>query len=71
MKENEYNIKFKKVSENEIVVSAKNKKEAMSKVRELFNSDLKDIDINNITKYYYVIEINNKEMLVKVNNGKI
>ena len=43
----------------------------MSKARELFNSDLKDIDINNITKYYYVIEINNKEMLVKVNNGKI
>ena len=43
----------------------------MEKARELFNSDLKDIDINNITKYYYVIEINNKEMLVKVNNGKI
>ena len=61
MKEKEYNIKFKKVSENEIVVSAKNKKEAMEKARELFNSDLKDIDINNITKYYYVIEINNKE----------
>lgn len=71
MKEKEYNIKFKKVSENEIVVSAKNKKDAMNKTRELFNSDLKDIDINNITKYYYVIEINNKEMLVKVNNGKI
>lgn len=71
MKEKEYNIKFKKVSENEIVVSAKNKKDAMNKASELFNSDLKDIDINNITKYYYVIEINNKEMLVKVNNGKI
>ena len=71
MKEKEYNIKFKKVSENEIVVSAKTKKAAMEKARELFNSDLKDIDINNITKYYYVIEINNKEMLVKVNNGKI
>lgn len=71
MKEKEYNIKFKKVSENEIGVSAKNKKDAMNKARELFNSDLKDIDINNITKYYYVIEINNKEMLVKVNNGKI
>lgn len=71
MKEKEYNIKFKKVSENEIVVSAKNKNDAMNKARELFNSDLKDIDINNITKYYYVIEINNKEMLVKVNNGKI
>ena len=43
----------------------------MNKAMELFNSYLKDIDINNITKYYYVIEINNKEMLVKVNNGKI
>ena len=71
MKEKEYNIKFKKVSENEIVVSAKNKKDAMNIARELFNSDLKDINVNNITKYYYVIEINNKEMLVKVNNGKI
>lgn len=46
-------------------------KDAMSKARELFNFDLKDIDINNITKYYFMIEINNKEMLVKVNNGKI
>lgn len=71
MKEKEYNIKFKKVSENEMIVSAKNKKDAMNIARELFNSDLKDIDVNNITKYYYVIEINNKEMLVKVNNGKI
>lgn len=71
MKEKEYNIKFKKVSENEIVVNAKNKKDAMSKARDLFNSDLKDIDINNITKYYYIIEINDTEMLVKVNNEKI
>ena len=60
MKEKEYNIKFKKVSENEMIVSAKNKKDAMNIARELFNSDLKDIDVNNITKYYYVIEINNK-----------
>ena len=49
MKKKENNIKFKKVSENEIVVSAKNKKDAMNKARELFNSDLKDIDINNIS----------------------
>ena len=41
------------------------------KAIELFNSNLMDIDINNITIYYYVIEINNKEMLVKVNNRKI
>ena len=33
MKEKEYNIKFKKVSENEIVVSAKNKKDAMNILR--------------------------------------
>lgn len=71
MKEKEFNIKFKKVSENEIVISAKNRKEALEKAKELFNSDLKDIDITNLTKYYYVIEVNNKEMLVKVNNGKI
>ncbi len=38
---------------------------------ELFNSDLNGIDINNIIRYYYVIEINNKEMLVMVNNEKI
>ena len=43
----------------------------MSKARELFNSDLKGIDINNITEYYYVIKINNKKKLVKINNGKI
>lgn len=61
----EFNIKFKSVSENEISVSAKNRKEALEKAKELFNSDLKDADITNITKYYYVIEINNKEMLVK------
>lgn len=71
MKEKEFNIKFKKVSENEMTINAKSKKEAFNKARELFSSDLKDIDINNITKYYYIIEINNKEMLVKVRNGKI
>ena len=54
MKEKEYNIKFKKVSENEIVVSAKNKKDAMNKARELFNSDLKDIDINNISDHLHL-----------------
>ena len=32
MKEKEYNIKFKKVSENEIVVSVKNKKKADKKI---------------------------------------
>ena len=42
---------------NQLSISGKNKKDVMSKARELFNSDLKDIDINNIAKYYYVIEI--------------
>ena len=41
------------------------------KAIELFNFNLMDIDINNITIYYCVIEINNKEILVKVNNRKI
>jgi len=61
----EFSVKFKSVSENEISVSANNRNEAMEKAKELFNTDLKDIDINTITKYYYIIEINNKEMLVK------
>lgn len=64
MKEKEFNVKFKTVSENEIIVSAKNKHEALNKAKELFDSDLKDINIHTITKYYYVIEINNSEMLV-------
>ena len=42
-----------------MTINAKSKKEAFNKARELFSSDLKDIDINN------------KEMLVKVRNGKI
>ncbi len=66
MKEKEFNVKFKTVSENEIVVYAKNRKEALDKAKELFNSELKDTDIHNITKYYYVLEINNKDMLIVV-----
>lgn len=61
----EFNVKFKTVSENEIQVEAKNRHEALEKAKELFDTDLKDIEINNITKYYYVIEVNNMEMLVK------
>lgn len=67
----EFNIKFKKVSENEMIVNAKNRKEAFEKAKELFNTDLQDINITNITKYYHIIEINDKKMLIKVNNGKI
>lgn len=66
MKEKEFNVKFKTVSENEIVVYAKNRKEALDKAKELFNSELKDTDIHNITKYYYILEINNKDMLIFV-----
>lgn len=36
MKEKEYNIKFKKVSENEIVESAKNKNDAMNMKSETY-----------------------------------
>ena len=66
MKEKEFNVKFKTVSENEITVYAKNRKEALDKAKELFNSELKDTDIHNITKYYYVLGINNKDMLIVV-----
>ena len=66
MKEKEFNVKFKTVSENEITVYAKNRKEALDKAKELFNSELKDTDIHKITKYYYVLEINNKDMLIVV-----
>lgn len=65
----EFNIKFKDVRENEISVTAKNRTEALEKAKELFNSDLKDKDRTTITQYYYVIEINNKEMLVKKKIG--
>lgn len=67
--EKEYNVKFKSVSENEISITAKNRAEALKKAKMLFNTDLKDISISTITKYYYVIEINNMEKLVKIKNG--
>ena len=34
MKEKEFNVKFKTVSENEITVYAKNRKEALDKAKE-------------------------------------
>ena len=66
MKEKEFNVKFKTVSENEMTVYEKNRKEALDKAKELFNSELKNTDIHSITKYYYVLEINNKDMLIVV-----
>lgn len=65
----EFNVKFKDVKENKIAVSAENIDEALEKAKELFNSDLKDKKITPHTKYYYVIEIDNKEMLVIKKRG--
>lgn len=64
-----FNVKFKDVRENEIEVTAENRNDALEKAKELFRSDLKDKEITPLTRYYYVVEINNKEMLVKKKIG--
>lgn len=61
-----FDIRFKVVSENSISIPAKNKAEAILKAKELLkNSNFKDLDISNITKHYYVIELNNKTIYKK------
>ncbi len=62
-----FNVKFKKVMENEITISAENREELFSKIFELYEeSSLKDEQIPNQTKNYYLIEVNN-EILHKEN----
>ena len=62
-----FNVKFKKVMENEITISAENREELYSKIFELYEeSSLKDEQIPNQTKNYYLIEVNN-EVLHKEN----
>jgi len=65
MKEKEFIIKYKKVQENEFSVKSENKKQALEIAKELFESDLKDKEIDNITEFYYIIAINDKDMLIK------
>lgn len=62
-----FNVKFKKVMENEITISAENREELFSKIFELYEeSSLKDEQIPNQTKNYYLIEVDN-EILHKEN----
>lgn len=62
-----FNVKFKKVMENEITISAENREELFSKIFELYEeSSLKDEQIPCQTKNYYLIEVDN-EILHKEN----
>lgn len=60
-----YDIKFQTVSENIITIAAESKKEAFEKAKELFNSTFKDTEIRNITKYYYVVDLNDDTVIVQ------
>jgi len=60
-----YDIKFKTVSKNIITISAENKQEAFEKAKELFNSSFKNAEIRNITKYYYVVDLDDDTVIVQ------
>ncbi|MDO5569794.1 MAG: hypothetical protein Q4G04_06840 [bacterium] len=56
-----YNIRFKKIMENVISIPAKNKKEAMEMAKDLLRTSIiKDVEINNITKHYVILEFERK-----------
>lgn len=56
-----YKVKFKKVMENEITISAKDRQELSNKIIELYKeSNFKDKNISNQTKHYYLIEVDNE-----------
>ena len=65
MKEKEYDIKFKVISENIITIKSKSKKEALEKAQELLNTDFRKLDIRNYTKHYYLLELDNKNFIKK------
>ena len=55
-----YNIKIKTIRENTISVLASNKKEALVKVNELLqDTNIQNIEINNITNHYVAFEVIN------------
>lgn len=55
-----YNIKIKTIKENTISVKASNKKEAIAKVNELIqDTNIQNIEINNITNHYVALEVIN------------
>lgn len=62
-----YNVKVRTVRENIITVLASGEKEAISKVEELVNySNMKNIDINGITKHYVKVDIDKKSLFSKI-----
>ena len=58
-----YNIKFKTIKENIITIPARNKKEAIETAKDLLkNTIIKDVEINNITKHYVILEFERKSL---------
>ena len=56
----DYEVIFRKISENKITISALNKDELFKQIDDLFyNTDLKNKIIDNITDEYYEISIDN------------
>ena len=55
-------------SSNSITIEAKNKKEAFEKAIELLEStNIKDLELNNITKNYVIIDLGNDKVFNKNN----
>ena len=65
MREKNYDIKFMKVQENVITVPSKSKKEAIKKTQELLDSDFRDVEVENCTKHYYLVILDDKHFLRK------
>ena len=65
MKEKNYEIKIMKVQENVIAVPSKSKKEAMNEAEELLNSKFRDVDVENCTKHYYLVILDDKHFFRK------
>lgn len=65
-----YNVKIQVIKENLISVPAFSKKDAIERVEEFVkNSDIKKLDIENITNDYILLDLVNKNILT--DNSKI
>ena len=63
-----FEVKIQKIHENSITIEAKNKKEAFEKAIELLeNTNIKDLELNNITKNYVIIDLENDKVFNKNN----
>ena len=60
----DYEVIFRKISENKITISALSKEDLFKQIDDLyFNTDLKDKKIDNITNDYYEISIDDDYIL--------